>query len=135
MFSNRTEYAIRALRELAGTTNLLRSEDIATRQHIPPKFLPHILSDLARAGLVKAARGYGGGVILSRKPAEITFKSVVEAVQGPLTAYDCLAGLPHCEMAKDCTLQPIWRRVQTAIDAILLSTTLEDLIAQERSEA
>jgi len=134
MFSNRTEYAIRALRELAISDELKKSEDIAENQRIPPKFLPHILSDLARAGIVKTSRGYGGGIELNRPPKEISFKSIVDAVQGPIVTYDCLVGIEDCDMSSDCTLKPIWKKLQHAVEEILESTTLDDLVNQNRSE-
>ncbi len=134
MFSNRTEYAIRALAELARTNNLMRSEEIAESQCIPPKFLPHILSDLARAGIVRTSRGYGGGIILSGRPDQITFKAIVDAVQGPIVAYECLVGIPQCEIAEDCSLKTIWQKFQDAVDNILESTTLQDLVTSKKEE-
>jgi len=134
MFSNRTEYAIRALAELAGTDSLMRSEEIAEKQDIPPKFLPHILSDLARAGIVRTSRGYGGGIVLSGKPDQITFKAIVEAVQGPIVAYECLVSIPQCENVENCSLKAIWQKLQDAVDNILESTTLQDLVISKKKE-
>ena len=134
MFSNRTEYAIRALTELAGTDNLMRSEEIAKNQGIQPKFLPHILSDLARAGIVRTSRGYGGGIVLRSKPDQISFKAIVKAVQGPIVVYECLVGVPQCENAENCSLKAIWQKFQDAVDNILESTTLQDLVTSKEKE-
>jgi Rrf2 family protein len=134
MFSNRTEYAIRALTELAKDGDTLKSDQIAVSQNIPPKFLPHILGDLARAGLVRTSRGYGGGIVLNGKPGNITFKAIVEAVQGPIVAYECLVGIQKCKLDQDCALKLVWQRVQSAVDSILQSTTLEDLITDGKPE-
>jgi len=130
MISNRTEYAIRALWELAESGDLCRSEDIAQNQSIPPKFLPHILSDLARAGLVKTARGYGGGITLNHSPESITLKEIVEAVQGPIVTFDCLSGLDTCQFSKSCLLKNVWKDIQSSVEGILASTTLFDIIGQ-----
>lgn len=132
MISNRTEYAIRALWELAESGDLCKSEDIAQNQKIPPKFLPHILSDLARAGLVKTARGYGGGVTLNHSPRSITLKHIVEAVQGPVVTFDCLSGLDSCEFSRSCLLKNVWKDIQSSVEAILTSTTLDDIIGGNR---
>lgn len=134
MISNRTEYALRALSELAKSDELRKSDDIAESQNIPPKFLPHILSDLAKSGLVKTSRGFGGGILLNRDPDDISFKSVIEAVQGPIVAYGCLAGIDECQLSESCVLKPIWRKIQLAVDEVLSSTTLKDLISEGSSE-
>jgi Rrf2 family protein len=134
MFSNRSEYAIRALAELAKTDNLMRSEEIAKNQNLPPKFLPHILSDLARAGLIRTSRGYGGGIVLNGRPDQITFKAIVEAVQGPIVTYECLVGVPQCGIAENCLLKTIWQKFQDTVDDILESTTLQDLVTSKKKE-
>ncbi len=134
MISNRTEYAVRALRELASSSGMRKSGEIAKRQNIPRKFLPHILSDLAKSGLVRTSRGFGGGIVLNRKPEDITLKSVVEAVQGPIIAYECLIGATECELSKGCILRPVWQRVQSAVDEMLTSITLEDLLSEQQLE-
>ena len=134
MISNRTEYAVRALKELARTGEMRKSDEIAENQNIPPKFLPHSLSDLAKSGLVRTSRGFGGGIALNRNPQDITFKAVVEAVQGPLVAYECLVGMDDCEFSKRCILKSIWHKVQVAVDEVLISVTLEDLIKENHSE-
>ena len=134
MISNRTEYAVRALIELARSSELKKSDDIAKSQNIPPKFLPHILSDLAKSGLVKTSRGFRGGIALNRKPKDILFKTVVDAVQGPLIAYECLIGITDCEFSRECILKSVWHGVQTAVDEVLTSITLEDLIKENNSE-
>ncbi|MFH1892127.1 MAG: Rrf2 family transcriptional regulator [Candidatus Zixiibacteriota bacterium] len=133
MISNRTEYAIRALWELAKSGDLCKSEDIAVNQNIPPRFLAHILSDLSRAGLVKTARGYGGGITLNHSPKSITLKTIIEAVQGPIVTYGCLTSPDQCEFVKNCSLKGVWRNIQSSIEDIIQSTTLEDIISQNDS--
>ncbi|RME19828.1 MAG: Rrf2 family transcriptional regulator, partial [Candidatus Zixiibacteriota bacterium] len=81
MITKKTEYAIRALWELhqadgeQTTANL-----IAQRQSIPPKYLPQIISELGRVGLVNSARGFGGGLRLSQAGDRITLLQVIEAI-------------------------------------------------------
>jgi len=128
MISNRTEYAIRALRELASSDGSMKSNEIAHAQNIPPKFLPHILSDLAKSGLIRTSRGFGGGIRLNQNPREITFKSVVEAVQGKIISYECLSGPTNCELTQNCNIKPVWRKIQTAVETVLETTTLQDLM-------
>ena len=60
VINKRTVYAIRALYELAQSQEYSSTTDaIAQARNISKKFLPQILSDLSRAGLVRTTRGFG----------------------------------------------------------------------------
>src|SRR5687767_15724632 len=86
-FSQRTEYALRALVELGshGPDNgLLPCREIADRQKIPERFCEQVVGDLRRAGLITSQRGAAGGVRLARDAKDVTVSDVVEAVEGPV---------------------------------------------------
>jgi Rrf2 family protein len=59
-----------------------RVREIAHAQGIPRKYLPKILLHLKAAGLVRSARGSGGGYQLALSPAKIALSHVIEAVDG-----------------------------------------------------
>ena len=78
VINKRTVYAIRALYELAQSQEYSSTTDaIAQARNISKKFLPQILSDLSRAGLVRTTRGFGGGVRLSRPPEKISILEII----------------------------------------------------------
>lgn len=83
--SGATDYALRAMLELAGADRPLTTDQIAQRQRIPPSYLGAILAEVRRAGLVRARRGPEGGWSLARPAAEITLADVIRAVGGALT--------------------------------------------------
>lgn len=133
MINNRTEYAIRALWQLAESKDYFStSEAIAKAQEIPGKFLPQILSDLSRAGLVRSVRGYGGGVRLSRPPEKIRLLDIVEAIQGTVFLYDCLKGPIDCKHETDCKLQKIYRKAQEAMKAEFSKMSLADIKTKKK---
>src|SRR5277367_6628613 len=86
--SAKTDYAIRAVVELASTgpTGWLSAPAIAAAQQIPLRFLLNILADLRRVGLVDSRRGPSGGWWLVVPAAELSVADVIRAVDGPLTA-------------------------------------------------
>lgn len=128
MINNRTEYAIRALWQLAeAKENFSTSEKIAQAQEIPGKFLPQILSDLSRAGLVRSVRGYGGGVRLARPAEKITLLDIMEAVQGTIFLYDCVKGPIDCHKEPDCKLIKVYKKAQEAMKGEMKKVTLDDL--------
>jgi Rrf2 family protein len=128
VITKRTEYAIRALAELAVHPNrLATASQIAVQQDIPPKYLPQIISELSRAGLLFSVRGYGGGVRLSRPPHEITIMQVIEAMQGPLTMFECQAGDTGCLSQSNCNLKHTYNDAQEALETVFRETRLSDI--------
>lgn len=107
-------------------------KDISARQDISPKYLDHILSALRRAGLIKNIRGKGGGYILAKPASSITLKDVIEAVEGPLTPVECVEDDSLCERSAICPTIEVWRRMRTAIEAVLDGMTLEDLVEMQK---
>lgn len=129
--TRRGEYAVRAMLELAWSSDgsLVRSHDIAERQDIPPKFLPQIVNDLARAGLIATVRGAAGGVRLARPASGISVAEIVEVAEGPLALNECLLADDVCERKERCPVAPVWGKAQQALLDVLGSTTLEQLAA------
>ncbi|GAA3473020.1 RrF2 family transcriptional regulator [Nonomuraea roseola] len=81
--SARTQYALRALTELAAAPpGPVPAERIATMQGIPRKFLDNILLQLRRAGLIRSQRGPDGGYWLARPADEITLAEVILLIEG-----------------------------------------------------
>lgn len=133
MINNRTEYAIRALWQLSESKDFFStSEKIAQAQEIPAKFLPQILSDLSRSGLVRSVRGYGGGVRLARPPEKIKLLEILEAIQGTIFLYDCLKGPIDCPKEPDCKLKKVYKKAQEALKAEFNKVSLVDLRNRKR---
>ena len=58
--------------------------EIATKHHIPKKFLEQILLDLKNHGVVRSWRGRSGGYALLKSASEISFGQVLRIIDGPL---------------------------------------------------
>lgn len=84
--SKKSEYAVRALVELARTrqygTSQLRIARIAQLTQIPEKFLEQILLVLKHSGWLQSRRGVEGGYTLSVDPDQLTVAMVVRKVEG-----------------------------------------------------
>lgn len=85
-FSLQVHYAICGVFDLAynGRGRPVQVRVIGERQAIPTRYLEQIFQRLRRAKLVNGKRGPGGGYVLSRDPAEITLREIIEAVEGPV---------------------------------------------------
>ncbi len=128
MITKKTEYAIKALWELArNANNLTTSKEVAQRQAIPPKYLPQIIATLSQAGLLTSTRGYGGGLKLKRPANEITLLNVIEAMQGKPQLFECQSGHTDCVNHPDCRLRAIYNQAQDALENVFNATRLSDV--------
>jgi len=127
--TSRTEYAVRAMLDLAKLEGgQATAKEIARRQDIPPKFLPQIMVDLSRAGLVQGTRGSGGGVRLAVDPAKVTIRRIVDAIEGPMALYGCLEDGGVCRRQGHCEVQHVWAWAQSQFLKALEDFTLYDLV-------
>lgn len=132
--TSRTEYAVRAMIDLARLGGgQATAREIARRQEIPPKFLPQIMVDLSRAGLVQGTRGSGGGVRLAVDPAKVTIRRIVDAIEGPMALYNCLEEGGVCKRQGRCEVQHVWAWAQSRFLEALDDFTLQDIISGEPS--
>ncbi len=81
--SSKSEHAIKALVRLAlPHEGPVQSREIAEFAGIPPKFAEQVMRDLRQAGLVESQRGKGGGYLLARDPAAVSFADVIDVIDG-----------------------------------------------------
>lgn len=133
--SQRTEYAIRAMVELAQRRDdgMVPAREIAERQQIPLRFLEQQLAALVKAGLVESHRGAGGGCKLARDPAEITVAQVVDVMEGDLYPMYCLDPSDHtCMQDAKCGLQELWGDVYSAVRQVFERTTIAGLAERHK---
>src|SRR5438045_6209651 len=127
--SQKTEYALRAMNELAQRPDTLTSaREISETQHIPLRFLEQQLGALSKAGLVESFRGAGGGCRLSKAPEDILVADVVDAIEGPFYPMFCLDPGDHtCWQDARCGLQNLWWEVRVAVRGVFERITLAEL--------
>jgi Rrf2 family protein len=128
--TRKAEYAIRMMLDLAlnSTGKPVQTKEIAARQEIPLKFLPHIVAELNHAGLVGTARGREGGIWLLRRPDKINIKQIVEAIQGPIALNQCLISEQSCVRRASCVIYGLWYEAQRQLVSVLKGTSLKDLV-------
>jgi Rrf2 family protein len=131
--SAKVDYGIRALLVLAAAydgpdTRLLKSEEIATGQEIPFKFLEAILTELRHAGFVISQRGAVGGYRLSRNPSNIALAEVMRVLDGPLAAVRGLRPEAVSYHGSAENLSDVWKAVRVALRQVLETLTLADIL-------
>jgi len=131
--SAKVDYGIRALLVLAAAydgpdTRLIKSEEVATGQEIPFKFLEAILTELRHAGFVISQRGAIGGYRLSRSPESIALADVIRVLDGPLAAVRGLRPEAVSYKGSASNLSDVWFAVRVALRQVLESMTLQDIL-------
>jgi Rrf2 family iron-sulfur cluster assembly transcriptional regulator len=124
----RADYAIRAMLALTKAGGMLSSRKIADEMKIPPRFLPQIMGDLTRAGLVEAHPGRSGGYVLSKNPATVTLLEVIEAIEGDPHRQICVMRGTPCGQNGECGVHDIFFAAETALLERLSGATLQGVI-------
>ena len=129
------KYAVTALLDLSlhqSDKEFTSLSKIAARQDMPISYLEQLFRNLRKAGIVEAARGPTGGYRLSRHSSEINVSEVVASVEGAMDATQC-GGASDCHAGTRCLAHDLWSELNSQVDNFLISKSLEDVIANERS--
>src|SRR5437879_5229197 len=122
------EYALRAMIHLADDPDsVARGTEIAREEHIPKYYLEKVIRDLMRRGLVRARRGPGGGYQLARAPETVSFRDVIEAVEGPITLNVCVDGSSACNLQPACRMFRVWGEGQRVLLEVFSRTMLSEV--------
>jgi len=134
--STRGRYGTRLLLELAlhSGDGPVQLKDIAQRQDISLGYLEHLVTPLIAAGMVRSVRGAHGGVWLAKSPWEIKLSEVVGLFEGSTAPVDCLNDPEACPRSGFCATRDVWAELKEAMDGVLESTTLQDLVERQKSK-
>lgn len=99
---------------------------IAERQSISMNYLEQIFSSLRKAGLVSSIKGADGGYILADKASNIKVGSVLRCLEGDLKVVTDDADTGNATQL--CVKNNVWDRLNAAIDEVVDSITIEDLV-------
>ncbi|MCJ7654473.1 MAG: RrF2 family transcriptional regulator [Dehalococcoidia bacterium] len=134
--SARGRYGTRVLLDLAlhGGKEPVPLKDIARRQQISLLYLEHLIAPLVAAGMIRSTRGPRGGVWLSRSPQEIRLSEVIGLLEGSIAPVDCVNDPKACPRSELCVTRDIWTELKKAMDGVLESITLQDLVERQKGK-
>lgn len=134
--TKRGDYAVRAMIALASDgEGLMSARTIAAEMAIPPRFLPQVMADLVRAGLVEGVTGRGGGYRLSVSASEVSLLTIIEAVEGTSRRETCVLRGGPCGRDDMCAVHGAFIAAEEAMIGALDSATLAEVSAGDRSVA
>jgi Rrf2 family protein len=128
--TRRGDYAVRTMLALAAAVDepgLVSARRIAAQMSIPARFLPHVLRDLVKAGLVEGRTGRTGGYRLARPPGRITLLEIVEAAEGNGGPPTCVLRGGPCRPDGRCAVHDPFAAARAAVRERLAASTLEDV--------
>jgi len=134
--STRSRYATRALLDLAQhhDEEPVMLKDIARRQQISQRYLEHLITPLVATGIITSTRGPKGGISLATPAAEIKLIDVVQLLEGSLALVECVNDPGVCTRAQWCVTRDIWSDLKKALNGVLESTTLQDLVERRQQK-
>jgi Rrf2 family protein len=125
--SRKIDYALRAVIHLANEEVSDRAcsvAEIATRERVPRQYLEKIVQELIHKGLVRSRRGPRGGYVLARPAEQVSFRDVIEAVEGPITLNVCVGEHADCSLLGTCGMERVWREGQRRVMELFENTTI-----------
>lgn len=136
MLSQTAEYALRAALQLAQQPQgePLRAAELASRLRLPANYLSKTLHGLARAGVLRSARGKGGGFQLARGASRIRLAEVIEPFDQLDGPRECLLGRPECSDRAPCSAHWRWQAARQEAVRFYRATSLADLLREEPSD-
>ncbi len=134
--STKGRYALRLMIDLAMNEegNPIRIKDVAKRQGISDKYLEQIIAVLNKAGYVKSVRGPQGGYTLKRGPEEYTVGMILRLTEGSLAPVSCVEDAEECDRQKSCATFPLWKKISDAINGVVDTVTLKDLVDWQQNK-
>ena len=134
--TRRTDYATRAVLALAIADDALNLDELAEATEAPRSVLEQVMPALRAAGIVRSARGPGGGYRLNHPPAELTLERVVRVFEGQLApiGYATRHEPDPCPVIVARSLRPAWEQVRDATISILGGINFGDLAEAATTE-
>jgi Rrf2 family protein len=134
--STRTRYGTRALLELAlhKGEGPIFLKDIARKQQLSLAYLEHLVAPLISGGMIRSTKGPKGGVTLAKKPEDIKLSEITRLLEGSLAPVECVDHPEVCGRSEQCVTREIWGKLKDAMDGVLESTTLQDLVERQKKK-
>lgn len=137
---NQVEWALHCCGVLAAMPQgtALPTRVLAEFHGVPKEYLGKALQALSQAGIVTGTLGPSGGYQLARKPEDITFLDIVEAVGGGRSGFVCneirlnnpqlTTDEKRCTRARPCAIARVMWEADEAWRSTLRRVRLSDLL-------
>lgn len=126
-----SDYALRIVTALASEGELIDAKTLSDVTQVTLRFTLKILRKLVQGDFVSSVKGAKGGYKLKRPAEEITLRSVIEHIDGPIVIARCLDSEGFCSLNSDktaCIYHHIFDRISTDVAKKLGAITISDVL-------
>jgi Rrf2 family protein len=130
-------YGLRCLLQMTrcGDQESLSIAEISRAEGLSVPNVAKLMRILRLGGLVCSVRGQSGGYVLARPAEDITMDKVLQVLGGPLfdsRFCEMHTGIERaCKRRRDCSIRPVWSKLQELVEEVLARTSLKDLLRNE----
>ena len=123
-----TDYAIQMLVYLAKSGKTVSSSKLAAAICVSHRYLLQISAKLRAAGLIRAAHGSSGGLVLIKHPDKISLYDVIISMEG-IVQVGKICGVSSSEIQLEFyALDMIYMRINTILECELKKISLKDIL-------
>ena len=123
-----TDYAIQMLLYLAKAGKTVSSSKLAAAIGVSHRYLLQISAKLRAAGLIRAAHGSSGGLVLIKHPDKISLYDVIISMEG-IVQVGKICGVSSSEIQLEFyALDMIYMRINTILECELKKISLKDIL-------
>jgi Rrf2 family protein len=132
MLSITADHALRAVLLLARipADHAMRADTVADAIGAPRNYLAKTLNALAKAGIVRSARGPFGGFSLAIAPTELTVAQVTQIFDERPRTGVCLLGKRPCDASNPCAAHGKWTTITESALRAIETTTVAELLGE-----
>jgi Rrf2 family protein len=126
--TKKTDYGLTLITALAQKPEELQSlRSISDNHNLPYKFIGQIAASLLDAKLIVSKEGASGGYKLAKPANQISLKTILEILEGPVVKVDCLNG-KKCSREHNCAHRHVLDGLSSALNESLSQKTVADLL-------
>ncbi len=135
--SSKTEYAVRAITELAlisETGKPVSLKLLCERQGLPQKYIEKLFKNLKNFKIISSTKGSKGGYRLLKKANEITLLEIMDAVEEKYSTVLCerpSTNTIKCDNS-NCGFYRVWKGLQSDLKDYFAKITIDKFIKEIR---
>lgn len=129
--NRKVEYALMVLKLMKDKEEeaLTTAREVCDRFETPFDTTAKVMQQMNNAGILHSHKGVKGGYTLSRDLSDVSYRELVELIEGKSFMMDCHEG--PCELIHQCNItQPI-KRLNDYLMTIFNSISLGELLAED----
>lgn len=127
--SNKSRYGLRAVVYLGINYQKenISLKEISDRENISKRYLEQIFAELKKGGIINSIKGTKGGYFLTRKPSDITVRSIIELFEGNIEVIEDTDNY-NVEDLEYTIINNVWNKMSKALTDVIENITIEDII-------